>query len=106
MSNQVLSLLGLAQKAGKLASGEFAVEKAVKSGKAKLLLVAADASEATRKNYHDMATYYHVPIVEDLAKEVIGASIGKGQRAAIAVTDIGFCKSLLKLLASGQPKGE
>ena len=38
-SKKILNLLGLATKAGKIASGEFAAEKAVKSGKAHLVLV-------------------------------------------------------------------
>ena len=37
-------MLSLAAKAGKVASGEFSVEKAVKSRKAHLVLVADDAS--------------------------------------------------------------
>lgn len=44
-----MSLLGLAQKAGKIVSGELAVEKAVRSGKAKLIVVAADGSDNTKK---------------------------------------------------------
>ena len=38
-SKKILNLLGLATKAGKIASGEFAAEKAVKSGKAHLVIV-------------------------------------------------------------------
>ena len=40
-----LSLLGLAAKAGKIVSGEFATENAVKAGKAFLVLTAEDASD-------------------------------------------------------------
>ena len=50
-NNKVLSLLGLATKAGKIASGEFSTEKSVKSGKGFLVLVAADASENTKKKF-------------------------------------------------------
>ena len=39
-----LSLAGLAAKAGKVVSGEFATEKAVKTGKAYLVITAQDAS--------------------------------------------------------------
>ena len=53
-----LSLLGLAAKAGKVVSGEFATENAVKSGKAFLVLTAEDASNNTRKKFNDMCTYY------------------------------------------------
>ena len=44
-----LSLAGLAAKAGKVVSGEFATEKAVKTGKAFLVITARDASENTKK---------------------------------------------------------
>lgn len=97
-NNKLVSLLGLAQKAGKLASGEVAVDKAVKSGKARLLLIAADSSEATRKGYKDMANYYQVPFYEVLSKEQLGEGIGKIRRAAVAVVDAGFSKALVKLL--------
>ena len=49
-NNKVLSLLGLATKAGKVASGEFSTEKSVKTGKGFLVLVADDASQNTRKS--------------------------------------------------------
>ena len=54
-NNKVLSLLGLATKAGKIASGEFSTEKSVKSGKGFLVLVAADASENTKKKFRNMS---------------------------------------------------
>ena len=37
-NNRILSSLGLAQKAGCIASGEYAVEKAVKGGLASLVI--------------------------------------------------------------------
>ena len=39
MQNKVLSLMGIATKAGKTVSGEFSVEKAVKEGRAVLVIV-------------------------------------------------------------------
>ena len=41
--NKVHSMIGLATKAGKVVSGEFAVEKAIKDGKAFLVTIAEDA---------------------------------------------------------------
>ena len=38
-------MLGLAARAGKIASGEFSTEKAVKSGSAFLVVVSEEASE-------------------------------------------------------------
>ena len=47
--DRVLSLIGLATKAGKCASGEFMTENETKSGKAVLVIVAEDASDNTKK---------------------------------------------------------
>lgn len=95
---KIISLLGLAQKAGKLASGELAAEKAVRSGKAKLILIAADSSENTKKGYRDMAAFYQVPFCEQLTKEQLGAAIGKVQRAAVVIVDQGFSTAVMKVL--------
>ena len=46
--DKALSMLGLAARAGRIVSGEFTVEKEVKSGRAYLVLIAEDASENTR----------------------------------------------------------
>ena len=95
---KIASLLGLAQKAGKIVSGELAVEKAVKSGQAKILIMATDCSAATKKSYRDMTTYYNVELFELFSKEELGACIGKVYRAALAVTDVGFSKAVKKII--------
>ena len=59
LNKQVASLLGLAMRARKLATGESAL-KAVQSQQARLVLIATDASDNTKKKYIDKCTYYHV----------------------------------------------
>ena len=49
--NKVLGLLGLAEKAGKVRSGEFSTEKEVKSGKAGLVIVSEESSDNTKKMF-------------------------------------------------------
>ena len=51
MNDRVLSLLSLATKAGKTAGGEALVEKAVKQGKASLVIISSEASENTKKKF-------------------------------------------------------
>ena len=48
-NDKVLSMIGLAARAGALCSGEYAVEKAVKSRHGKLVIVAGNASDNTKK---------------------------------------------------------
>ena len=83
-------------KAGKLVSGEYLVEKAVKEMKAYLVVIAEDASDNTKKHFSDMCQYRNIPIRFFRTKEEIGKTIGKSYRASIAVTDEGFAKSILK----------
>ena len=93
---QILSQLGIAMKAGKLVSGEFQVEKAVKEMKAHLVVIAEDASENTRKHFSDMCQFRQIPIRFFGKKEEIGNAIGKAYRASIAVTEKGFAESILR----------
>lgn len=94
--NKLFSLLGLAQKAGKIASGDAKVQKTVKAGQAKLLIVASDASELTQKSYRDMASFYHVQLIAKFTKDQLGLAVGKGKRAALVVMDDGFSKAMCK----------
>lgn len=98
--DKVLSLLGLAAKAGKLASGEFCTEKEIKAGRAKLVILAEDASGNTKKKFQNMCDYYQVPIRCYNEKEVLGHAMGKELRASAAILDGGFAGSILKQLDS------
>lgn len=93
---KILNLLGLATKAGKIASGEFMTEKSVKDGRACLVLVSEEASDNTRKMFLNMCTYYKVPIYLFGKKEELGHAMGKEMRASLAVLDAGFSKALVK----------
>lgn len=99
-TNRALSLLGLAMKAGKLVSGEFLTEKAVKSMKATLVIVAEDASDNTKKMFTNMCTYYEVPLYFWGKKEDLGAAIGREYRASLALTDAGFRDVWIKQIKS------
>ncbi len=93
-TDPVLQLLGLAQKAGMVKSGEFMTESTIKSQKAFLCIVAADASDNTRKQFRDMCTYYEVSYVEYSDRESLGHAIGKEYRASLCITDEKFAQKL------------
>lgn len=96
--NKILSLIGLATKAGRTVSGEFSTEKEVKSGRAALVIVADDASDNTKKKFKNMCDFYHVPIYFYKDKDTLGHAMGKEFRATLAVTDAGFAKGIKKHL--------
>ena len=91
-NNRVLSLIGLATKAGKTVSGEFSV----KTGKGLLVIVAEDASENTKKKFRNMCSFYEVPIFFFSDKESLGRAMGKEYRACLAVQDENFAKAIMK----------
>jgi len=96
--NKILSLVGLATKAGKTVSGEFSTEKAVKNGTACIVLVSAQASENTKKKFQNMCAWYKVPVCFYGAKEELGGAAGCEYRASLAVTDHGLAGAIMKEL--------
>ena len=104
MNNQadkrILSMFGLAARAGRIASGEFQTETAVKSGAASLVVIAEDASENTKKLFSDKCSFYKVPVITLGTKEELGHSIGKEFRASLAVLDEGFASAVMKKIES------
>lgn len=96
--NKAYGMIGMAMKAGKVASGEFATEKAVKAGKAALVIVSETASENTKKKFRNMCDYYKVPLYFFGEKEELGHAIGKEFRASLAVLDAGLAKAIEKNL--------
>jgi ribosomal protein L7Ae-like RNA K-turn-binding protein len=97
-SNQWMSLLGLANRARKITSGEDLTIKDIRNGKAKLILLSADASVNTAKKVTDKCKSYQVPykLVEN--RQLLGRAIGKEARVVVAVLDDGFAKKLKSLL--------
>ncbi len=93
-NDRILSTLSMAQKAGQVASGEFSTEKAVKDGRARLVILAGDASGNTEKKMRNMAAFYKVPIYSYSSKEDLGRTIGKEYRSVLAVTHKGFAGTL------------
>lgn len=96
IQDRVLSLIGLAMKAGKIVSGEFMTESETKSGRAVLVIVAGDASDNTKKKFRDMCEFYKVPIYIYGDKDTLGHAIGKEFRASLAILDEGFAKGIRK----------
>lgn len=92
-------MLSLCAKAGKVVSGEFATEKAIKTGEAALVIIAQDASGNTTKKFANSCDFYEVPYFVYGMSDDLGHFIGKEFRKTLAVTDFGFAKSLTDKLS-------
>lgn len=94
MNKRILSMFSICQKAGKVISGEFAVEKALQDGIALFIIIANDASENTKTKFQNKAFYYKTENIIFGNKEELSHSIGKANRAVFAIIDEGFCKKI------------
>ena len=103
--DKLLNLIGLAQKAGRLAVGEEPTGAAARARDARLILVAADAAEnSVRRVRHfaDAGQCLWCRIGAD--KDALGRAVGRSSCAMLAVTDIGFAEAIAKKLAEGDER--
>ncbi len=100
--DKALQMLGMAQRAGAVKSGEFMTESSVKEGKAFLVVVASDSSDNTKKQFLNMCEFYGVPIRFYSDKEALGHCIGKEFRASLAVTNEGLADKIISIIDQGQ----
>lgn len=104
-NDRVLSLLGLSLRGGNLAVGEEPVDAAARAKDARLLLLAADSADNTRRRCEHMALAGNCLWVRlPCTKEQMGRALGRNSVALAAVTDIGLASALAKLLAELDPE--
>ena len=78
----------MAQRSGKLSSGDFMVERTIKRRRIPLLLLASDVADNNRKKYLQLCENFNIPVREVLTKTELGQGIGKEKRVVVAVQDI------------------
>ena len=87
LDRKLASMLSLCQRAGFMTSGEEGTELALKNKKAKLVIIAEDASDNTKKKFLNKTSYYKVNAVVCGSRNELGACIGKSVRTVLAVVD-------------------
>lgn len=103
--NRAIRYLSIARKAGSLQLGEEDTGIAVRGGKAKLVLLALDASDNARRRAEGFVYGRKMPLVRlPYTKEEISFATGKGGCSMLAVTDIGLASSFLSALAQQDPE--
>lgn len=100
--NKVLRLLGLATRAGKIAFGTESVIDTIKKKKASLVIVAKDAADRTKRNIQRIAEENNVPVKFYESIETLSKSIGKENKAIIAIKDKNFSSEILKIIDGGE----
>ena len=99
--NNILSLIGLAKKAGRVEAGEEPVGAAARARDARLILLAEDAADNTVRRASHFAEAGACLLTKIPAdKDALGRAVGRTSCAMLAVTDVGFAEAIAKKLAA------
>jgi ribosomal protein L7Ae-like RNA K-turn-binding protein len=98
LNKKTLNMIGIAKRAGRAVSGAYQVEDAVRRRQARLVIVAEDASDNTRKHISDMCRYRKIPWAAAGEKAVLGKAVGQEERTCLAVTDAGLAEAVIRLM--------
>lgn len=90
----IISLLGLAARAGNIISGHDAVIRSIEDGRAGLLVIARDLAPRTRNRIIKHAG--GVSILEMGTKLDLGLAIGYPNRGVLSVTNLSLAGTILK----------
>ncbi len=102
--SSILSLLGLARKAGRLETGEEPVGAACRAHHARLVMVASDAASNTVRRAAHFCQAGAVPLLPlPFTKQELGLPLSRGPCAILALTDAGFAASTAEKLALLDP---
>ena len=68
----------------------------------KLIFLATDASERTKKVIKQECEKQQIPVNEALTLEVLSKAIGKQNKVVIGIKDINFAKEMQKIISGGE----
>ena len=92
-SKKLSNLLGLAQRAGCVISGEELVVKAIQTGQAQLIFLAKDAGSNLTKKVTDKSNDYNIEVSTVFSALELSIAIGRN-RKVLAIVDTGFSKKM------------
>ena len=99
MREKTLNLLGMMRRANALQVGETNTGAAVRGGKAKLLLLASDASDNAQSRAKGFVYERNIPLITlPFTKMEISEHVGKSGCSMAAICDLGFADAFMKLL--------
>ena len=102
MSNhKIEGLLGLCMRAGALSFGNDACMELIQKKKVKVILIAEDAADRTKRNFTFCCNQNQIPIcfygkIEDLSK-----AIGKTNKAIFGIRNQSFAFEIKKIISGG-----
>lgn len=101
----VLSMLGLAARAGQLIPGTQRVREAAVAGELRFAIVASDASENSRRRLVPVLEARGVPHAVAFDRDRLGAAVGRAPLSAVGVTSASFAGRVRDLVGHDSSAG-
>ena len=99
--DNVLRMLGIAKKAGKLELGEEPVGAVSRARTCRLILIAQDAAENTLRRAAHFSQFGNIPcLTVPYTKAALGQAVGRSSLALLAVTDVGLAEAIAQKLSA------
>lgn len=102
--NKALNYLGIARKAGFLAIGEEATGICARAGKARLIILAADASDNARRRAEGFSRDRTILLPVPFTKLELSNILGKTGCSMVAFTDLGLALHFAESLQTALPE--
>lgn len=103
--SKISGLLGLSAKAGKICFGRDACIDLIQKKKIKLIIVAIDASDRTKKEIKFICNNNDTRICFYGTIEKLSKAIGKSNKAIIGIKEENFAKQIEKIINGGEVIG-
>lgn len=104
---KALGILSIARKARKIELGEEPVTALARQGRARLVLVASDAGEATKRKAERLVSGTRQQLLTvPFDKAALGGAMGWSDCAVAAFADISLAAAFVKALQPAEPYAE
>lgn len=97
---KAFSIIGFAQKAGKISAGTLAARTSLIRRRACLLVTSSDISASTQDSLVTLCKRQKIPWVEIGNKYELGTAVGKAYRVALTINDPGMARTIIESLQS------
>ncbi len=95
---EALRLLGIARRAGAVVWGTDAARRAIRSGEARLVLMAGDASQVQLEKVRSALEHRPIPRGTLGDRATLGAAVGRAPVSVVAVTADSFAGPVSEML--------
>ncbi|MCD8048482.1 MAG: L7Ae/L30e/S12e/Gadd45 family ribosomal protein [Clostridia bacterium] len=101
LTEKILSMTGLAVRAGKVRFGVYLTLSACDAGRAKLVIIPSDLGGSNRRGIEAKCKNASIPLITVADKRSLGKACGREETAAVCICDENFKSAILKIYGGG-----